>query len=82
MIPDCSLTLAVLCSLHFDLHLPLIAVLVPMDGSAVHPIPMAPVAPPTTIAEASEHPDKYVPEIVRMTFLPHFYQKFKEKVSA
>jgi hypothetical protein len=46
-----------------------------MDGAA-----MAPVAPPT--GEASDHPDQYVPEIVRATFLPHFYMKFKEKVSS
>ena len=43
----------------------------------MHPMG-APVAPPT--AEASDHPDQYVPEIVRSTFLPHFYMKFKEKV--
>ena len=49
----------------------------PMDGPPLHPLG-APVAPPT--AEASDHPDQYVPEIVRSTFLPHFYMKFKEKV--
>lgn len=40
---------------------------------------MPPVAPPP-VDEASEHPDMYVPEVVRTTFLPHFYMKFKEKV--
>lgn len=49
------------------------------EAGTMHPMP--PVAPPPVMDGASEHPDLYVPEIVRLSFLPHFYQKFKEKVS-
>ena len=45
------------------------------DVHAVAPAAAAPV-----VDGASEHPDHYVPEVVRTTFLPHFYLRFKEKV--
>ncbi len=35
---------------------------------------------PPPVDGASDHPDNYIPDQVRI-FLPYFYQKFKEKVS-
>lgn len=49
-----------------------------MDPAGMHMMP--PGAPPPAMDGASDHPDLYVPEVVRNSFLPHFHAKFKEKV--
>lgn len=76
---DPSVYWSLLCQLSPILLISVIlfAGMAPMDGSTMH---MPPGPPPQVASDpTSDHPDHYIPEAVR-SFLPYFYQKFKEKV--